>query len=155
MNFIFLLNRVLSICHSYVIRMSSVCHSCILVCHPYVIRHWFNHEPLQILITLLLRIIYKFLDMIWIWNLHWAYISINEVGQWFNQLDHVSFSKNCNMVCKLYAALLPNLFLSNFNFITGVKVDIKSWHLDWYLVRGCTPESIPRKIMLPHSWRYL
>ena len=42
----------------------------------------------------LLFIIYKFLDMIWIWNLHWGYILINEVSQWFYQLDHVNFSKN-------------------------------------------------------------
>ena len=42
----------------------------------------------------LLRIIYIFLDMIWIWNLHWGYILINEAAQWFYQLDHVTFTKN-------------------------------------------------------------
>ena len=58
-NFIFLSNRMSSVCHSYVIRMSlictrmsfvctrmsSVCHSYVLVCHPYVTRMWFYHEP--------------------------------------------------------------------------------------------------------------
>ena len=42
----------------------------------------------------LLRIIYKFIDILWISNLHWGYILINEVGQRFYQFDHVSFSKN-------------------------------------------------------------
>ena len=43
--FIFLSNRMSSVCHSHAIRMSlvctrmsSVCHSYILVCHPYVSR---------------------------------------------------------------------------------------------------------------------
>ena len=45
LNFIFLSNSMLSVCHSYVIRMSlvctrisSVCYSYVLVCHPYVTR---------------------------------------------------------------------------------------------------------------------
>ena len=42
----------------------------------------------------LLRIIYILLDMIWIRNLHWGYILINEVGQWFYELDHGTFSKS-------------------------------------------------------------
>ena len=80
--------RMSSVCHSYVIRMSLVCtrmsfacYSSVLVCYPYVIPLWFYHESLQILIITRLRIIYKFLDMIRIWNLHWRYILINEVGQ--------------------------------------------------------------------------
>ena len=27
-------------------------------------------------------------------NLHWKYTLINKIGQWFYQLDHVTFSKN-------------------------------------------------------------
>ena len=41
----------------------------------------------------LLHVINKSLDMIWILNLHWGYFLINEVRQWFNQIDHLTFSK--------------------------------------------------------------
>ena len=37
----FVCTCLLSLCHSYILectRMSSVCHSCVLVCHPYVTR---------------------------------------------------------------------------------------------------------------------
>ena len=40
---------------------------------------------------LFLCMIYKLLDMRWI---SLIYILINEVGQWFYHLDHVTFSKN-------------------------------------------------------------
>ena len=36
----------------------------------------------------------NFLTLYWIWNLHWGYVLINEVGQWLYQLDCVTFSKN-------------------------------------------------------------
>ena len=42
----------------------------------------------------LINIIYQFLDMIWIWNLHWGYFLIIEVGQRFHQLNHLTFSEN-------------------------------------------------------------
>ena len=71
----------------------------------------------------LLTIIYKFLDIIWIWNINWGYILINEVGKWF---VHVTFPKNCILVYKLYTGFLPNLLRPNVNFIAGVKVDISS-----------------------------
>ena len=45
-------------------------------------------------LQLLINIIYQFLDMIWIWNLHRGYFLINEVGQWFHQLNHLTFSEN-------------------------------------------------------------
>ena len=32
--------------------------------------------------------------MAWIWNLHWVYFLIYEVGQPFYEIDHVTFSKN-------------------------------------------------------------
>ena len=65
-NFIFLSNRILSVCHSHVPEchpyvtlmyshfilmslvctgMSSVCHAYVLACHPYITRMWFYHEP--------------------------------------------------------------------------------------------------------------
>ena len=37
---------------------------------------------------------YKFLDMISTWNLHWGHFLKNDVGQWFYQVDRVTFSKN-------------------------------------------------------------
>ena len=42
----------------------------------------------------LINIIYKFLDMIRILNIHWGYFLINNVCELFYQLDHVNFSKN-------------------------------------------------------------
>ena len=41
---------------------------------------------------LFLHTIYKFPDMISTWNL-WGYSLINEVGPWFFQLSHMTFSK--------------------------------------------------------------
>ena len=56
-NFIFLSNRMSSVCPSHVIhmslvctRMSSVSHSYVLVCHSYVTCMWFCHEPFILLI---------------------------------------------------------------------------------------------------------
>ena len=50
-----LCTRMLSVCHSYILlficmslvctRMSSICYVYVLVCHPYVTRLWFYHEP--------------------------------------------------------------------------------------------------------------
>ena len=47
-NFIFLLNRMSSVCHLYVIRMSLVHTRMSSVCHSYVARKQFYHEPYQI-----------------------------------------------------------------------------------------------------------
>ena len=59
------------------------------VWHP----HTWNLKFLR-MNKLQLFIICKFLDMIWVWNLHWGYFLINKVGHWFYQLDHVTFSEN-------------------------------------------------------------
>ena len=42
----------------------------------------------------LINIICQLLHIIWIWNMHWGCFLINEVGQWFSQLDHMTFFKN-------------------------------------------------------------
>ena len=57
--------------------------------HPHTWNLKFLHMS-----KLQLFIICKFLDMIWVWNLHWGYFLINKVGHWFYQLDHVTFSEN-------------------------------------------------------------
>ena len=52
-------------------------------------------HKLQLLITTYYLQIYELeIEMIWIWDLHWGSILVNEVGQWFYQLDHVTFYKN-------------------------------------------------------------
>ena len=56
-----------------------------------------------------------------------GYIFINEVGQWFYQLDHVTWSKTflkIILICKFYLVLLPNLFHRYVDFIDGGKVSI-------------------------------
>ena len=62
---------------------------------------------------------YKFLDMTWIWNLHWGCFLINEVSQWFYQLGHVNFSKtifwseNFSLsFCQIYYAQMSTLWLA-------------------------------------------
>ena len=66
-------------------------------------------------------VLFKFLEMIWIWNLPWGYFFITEVGQWFNQFDHVTFSKNIFWsllfslsFCQIYHTQMP--FLDSFKF---------------------------------------
>ena len=68
---------------------------------------------------------YKFPDRIWRWNLHWGYSFIKELGQWFYQIDHKTFSKNV-LDYKLYTVLLLNLFCPNSNFIAYVEADVPS-----------------------------
>ena len=51
---------------------------------------------------------------------------MSEAGQWFYQLDHVTFSIKCSLVCKLCTVILPDLFSPNAIFVAGVKVDISS-----------------------------
>ena len=73
-------------------------------------------------------------------KLHWGYRLTNEVGEWLDQLDHMTFFKNCILVYKLHAALLLNLLCPNLNFLAGTKVDISSM-----IPRSCTLEIISRK----------
>ena len=42
----------------------------------------------------LLDTTYKFIGTTWSWNLHLQYSMMDEVGQWFSQLAHVTFFKN-------------------------------------------------------------
>ena len=86
---------------------------------------------------LCLSIIYKILVTIWILNLHWGYILIREVGQWYYQLDHVTLSKyifwsaNCTLFYnKIYSVKMLSLYL----------VERLA-----FIVRSCTLESIFRK----------
>ena len=81
-------------------------------------------------------VIYKFLDMRWILD-SLVSILINEVGQWFYQLDHVTLSKNIFWFVKLYIVRLPNLFHPNVNFKLVERLA--------FLVRCCTSESISKK----------
>ena len=57
----------------------------------------------------LLHIICKCPDMIQIWNWHWGFSDKINFDQWFHQLDHVTFSKNRVLVCKLHTALFSFL----------------------------------------------
>ena len=77
----------------------------------------------------LLHVINKSLDMIWILNLHWGYFLINEVRQWFNQIDHLTFSK---IVFWSVNSALP--------FVKFVFANIVQ---------------SSRKVTWPHSWRHL
>ena len=90
--------------------------------------------------------------MIWIRNLHWGYILINEVGQWFYQLDHVTFPKNVAIpVCKLYIVLLLNLLRPNVSFIAHVKIDISSKKLhSWKCFKEKSRDRIHDVICRPH-----
>ena len=74
--------------------------------------------------TLKLLITTHYLQISWHeinFKLSLVYILINEVGLWFYQPDHVTFSKNI-----FWSVLLPNLFHPNVNFIAGGKVGISS-----------------------------
>ena len=86
---------------------------------------------------LLVCIIYKFPVIIRILNLHWRYILISEVGQWFYQLYHATCSKN------LFWSVNCTLF---YNQIYSVQMSF--WYLVerlTFIVRSCTLESISRK----------
>ena len=86
---------------------------------------------------LCLRIIYKFLVAIWISNLHWEYILISEVGQWFYQLDHVTLSKNVfwSVNCTLFYIQIYSVKMSSLYLVERLA----------FLARSCTLESISRK----------
>ena len=43
----------------------------------------------------------------------------DKVGQWFYELNHVTFFLKYILVCKSYNVPLPNLFRPNVNFISG------------------------------------
>ena len=65
------------------------------------------------------------LKLNWIWNLHWGYFLINEVGLWFYQLDLVTFSKNAfwsvNCTLFFYQFIAPKCELYN--------LWKKGWHI--------------------------
>ena len=86
---------------------------------------------------LLLRMIYTFLVIIWILNLHWGYILISKVGQWFYQLDYVTFSKNIfwSVNCTLFYKQIYSVQMSFLYLVERLA----------FKVRNCTPESISRK----------
>ena len=45
-------------------RMSSVCYSYVLVCHQYVTRMWFYHEPLKSLLKEKMLILIKYMGLL-------------------------------------------------------------------------------------------
>ena len=75
-------------------------------------------HTLQLLSTTHLQISWHNINF----KLSLVYILINEIDQWFYQLDHVTFLK----ICKFYIVLLLNLFHPYVNFIVGGKVGISS-----------------------------
>ena len=78
---------------------------------------------------LLLLPSYKYLDMMWSWNLHWGYSLANKLVNDFVSLPRDIFQK-CVLICKLHNDKVSNLSCPNFNFIVCVEVyiSIKELH---------------------------
>ena len=87
-------------------------------------------------------VIYKYLDFMCIFSLHWRYVLMNDLGQWFYELDCMSFSKNLlwSVICTYYVQMSTLL----------VKVDMfsKGWHFAQQKV-------FPGRVTWSHSWLYL
>ena len=75
--------------------------------------------------------------MIRVLDLDWGYILINEVGQRFYELDHVTFSKNIfwSVNCTLFFYQIYSAQMSTLQLVERLA----------FLVRNCSPESISRK----------
>ena len=87
---------------------------------------------------LLLLMIYKFLVIIWMLNLHWGYILISKVGQWFYEwLDHVTFFENIfwSVNCTLFYNQIYSVQMSSLYLVERLA----------FIVRNSTLESISRK----------
>ena len=90
------------------------------------------HE--HIAITYHFVIIYKFLVIIWIiWILNalWGYILVGKVGQWFYQLDRVTFPENIfwSVNWTLFYNQIYTVQMSSLNLVEGLA----------FKERNCTP----------------
>ena len=85
-----------------------------------------------------------FTSFLWIWNLQWRYSLMNEVGQWFYQLDHVTFSKNVfffvNFALPFAKFISPKCQLNSL---------FKCWHFYWKVAHFVTSS---RKVTWPYLW---
>ena len=70
-------------------------------------------------------------------NVHWGYILISKVGQWFYQLDHVTFSKSLfwSVKCTLFYNQTCSVQMLSLYLVEELA----------FKVRNCTLDSISRK----------